>query len=186
MFEDDRPDEQLIALAVDLLSKAGRDGDAEAHLWRAFEKAPSLELYRRLCKAAGPAARDKAIERLQSRLAREKRSAWHFTADLLVSILIEEKQFEKAWINVREYGASEGLKQRLAQASEATHPREALMVYAARVDQMAQLGGDDSYAEAVALIGRMACLRGVSEHSAYLADVKARFGRKRNFMKLLA
>lgn len=186
MFEDDRPDEQLIALAVDLLSKAGRDRDAEAHLWRAFEKAPSLELYRRLCKAAGAAARDKAIERLQSRLTRGKAAAWHFPADLLISVLIEEKQFDKAWLNVHEYGASEGLKQKLAQASEATHPREALKVYAARVDQMAQLGGNGGYAEAAALIGRMARLRGAPEHAAYLTDVKARFGRKRNFMKLLA
>ncbi|WP_258585255.1 DUF6880 family protein [Mesorhizobium sp. AR02] len=186
MFEDDRPDEQLIALAVELLSKAGRDGDAEAHLWHAFEKAPSFELYQLLCKAAGTSAHDKAIERLQSRLMRGKAATWHFPADLLISILIEEKQFETAWLTVHEYGASEGLKQQLAQASEATHPREALKVYAARVDQMAQLGGDGSYAEAAALIGRMAYLRGASEHSAYLADVKTRFGRKRNFTKLLA
>lgn len=32
----------------------------------------------------------------------------------------------------------------------------------------------------------MARLRGAPEHAAYLTDVKARFGRKRNFMKLLA
>jgi hypothetical protein len=32
----------------------------------------------------------------------------------------------------------------------------------------------------------MAGLRMASEHAAYLADVKDRFGRKRNFMKLLA
>ncbi|TPL91891.1 acyltransferase [Mesorhizobium sp. B2-3-12] len=186
MFEDDLPDERLIALAVDLLSKAGRDGDAEAHLWRAFEKAPSLELYQRLCKAAGAAARDKAVKRLQSRLTGAKSSAWHFPADLLITILMEEKQFERAWLNVRDHGASEGLKQKLARASEATHPREALMVYAASVDQMAQLGGDGAYAEAAALIGRMAGLHGASAHAAYLADVKVRFGRKRNFMKLLA
>jgi hypothetical protein len=149
VFEDDRPDERLVFFAVDLLTTACRDADAEAHLWRAFEKVPSLDLYQRLCKT-GTAARDRAIERLQSRLAREKPSAWHYPADLLISILIEEKQFDLAWAN-----------------------------------QLAQFGGNGAYAEAAALIGRMAGLRMASEHAAYLADVKDRFGRKRNFMKLL-
>ncbi|MER8461476.1 DUF6880 family protein [Mesorhizobium sp. M1396] len=186
IFEDDRPDERLVVFAADLLTKAGRNADAEAHLWRAFEKAPSLGLYQRLCSSAGGEARDRAIERLQSRLASEKPSAWHYPADLLISILIEEKQFDLAWANAHAHGASEGLKEKLAQVSEATHPREALKTYAERVNQLAQFGGNGAYAEAAALIGRMAGLRGASEHAAYLADVKARFGRKRNFMKLLA
>ncbi|WP_246093740.1 MULTISPECIES: SWIM zinc finger family protein [Mesorhizobium] len=186
IFEDDRPDDRLVFFAVDLLTTAGRDADAEVHLWRAFEKAPSLELYQRLCKAGGTVARDRAVSRLQSRLAREKPSAWHYPADLLISILIEEMQFDLAWANTREHGASEGLKEKLAQASEATHPREALKIYAERVNQLAQFGGNNAYAEAAVLIGRMAGLRGASEHAAYLADVKARFARRRNFMKLLA
>jgi uncharacterized Zn finger protein len=186
IFEDDRPDERLVFLAVDLLSKTGRKKEALAHLWRAFEKAPSLELYQRLSKAGGKVARDQAIDRLKTRLAREKPSAWNARAELLISILIQEKQFDTAWVKVREYGASEGLKETLARASEATHPREALKIYAERVDQLAQLGGDGAYAEAAALIGHMAGLRGASEHATYRADVKARFGRKRNFIKLLA
>ncbi|RUY49614.1 acyltransferase [Mesorhizobium sp. M7A.F.Ca.CA.001.09.2.1] len=186
LFEDDRPDERLVFFAVELLTTAGRDADAEAHLWRAFEKAPSLELYRRLCKTGGVAARDRAVSRLQSRLAGEKSSKWHYPAELLIGILIEEKRFDLAWANTREHGASDGLKERLARASEATHPREALTIYAERVNRLAEFGGNDAYAEAAALIGHMAGLRGASEHAAYLADVKTRFGRKRNFMKLLA
>lgn len=185
VFEDDPPDERLVFFAVDLLTTAGRDADAEAHLWRTFEKAPSLELYQRLCKTS-TAARDRAVSRLQSRLAREKPSAWHYPADLLIGILIEEKQFELAWAHTREHGASEGLKEKLAQASEATHPSEALKICAERVNQLAQFGGNDAYAEAAVLIGRMAGLGRASEHAAYLADVKARFARRRNFMKLLA
>ncbi|UVK44069.1 acyltransferase [Mesorhizobium sp. AR07] len=185
LFEDDRPEERLVFFAVELLTTAGRDADAEAHLWRAFEKAPSLELYRRLCKTDGTAARDRAVSRLQSRLAGEKPSKWHYPAELLISILIEEKRFDLAWANTREHGASDGLKERLARASEATHPREALTIYAERVNRLAEFGGNDAYAEAAVLIGHMAGLRTASEHAAYLADVKARFGRRRNFMKLL-
>lgn len=186
VFEDDRPDEGLIFFAVDLLTTGGRDADAEAHLWRAFEKAPSLELYQRLCKRGGTAVRDRAVSRLQSRLAREKPSAWHYPSGLLINILIQEKQLDTAWATMREHGASAELKDRLARASEATYPREALKIYAERVNQLAQLGGNDAYAEAAGLIGRMAGLHEASEHAAYLTGVKARFGRKRNFMKLLA
>ena len=55
MFEDGRPDERLVLFAAGLLAKAGRSADAETHLWRAFEKAPSLELYGRLRKLGGEA-----------------------------------------------------------------------------------------------------------------------------------
>ena len=48
IFEDGRPDERLVLFAAGLLSKAGRKADAEAHVRRVFEKAPSLHLYIRL------------------------------------------------------------------------------------------------------------------------------------------
>jgi hypothetical protein len=41
------------------------------------------------------------------------------------------------------------------------------------------------YADAVKLIARMAKLRSTTEQAAVVADLKARHGRKRNFMKLL-
>lgn len=41
------------------------------------------------------------------------------------------------------------------------------------------------YAEAAALVSRMAALRSAADQATYVAALKARFGRKRNFMKLL-
>ena len=38
-----RFDKRLVLFTAALLSKAGREREAEGHLWRAFEKAPSLE-----------------------------------------------------------------------------------------------------------------------------------------------
>ena len=78
------------------------------------------------------------------------------------------------------------LKEELARASEATQPKEALEVYAQRVDQLAGVGGASAYAEAAKLVARMAKLRSSGEHAAYVLALKERFGRKRNFMKLLA
>jgi hypothetical protein len=186
LFEDSRLHEPLLLLAVDLLLEADRKADAEEHLWRAFEKAPSLEIYGRLCRLGGEAARDRALQLLETRSATEGRTSWHHPADLLVHILMQEKMFDRAWAAVRRQGASSGLKEALARASEGTHPREALAVYAERVKQLAQAGGGSAYEGAAKLVGRMARLRSAAEQRAYVAALKARFGRKRNFMRLLA
>jgi hypothetical protein len=53
-------DERLVHFAADFLAKADRRKDALLHLQRAFEKAPSLDLYARLCKLVGKAAREHA------------------------------------------------------------------------------------------------------------------------------
>lgn len=185
VFEDEPPDKRLVFFAVDLLLKHGKKSDAAAHLWRAFEKAPGFDFYIRLRKLFGKAARDRAIEFLEARLATQAPVRWYSPADLLVRILMHEKAFDAAWATVRKHGVAGVVREALARASEATHPREALEVYAERVDQLARVGGNPAYAEATALVARMAALRPPSEQAAYVAVLKAHFARKRNFMKLL-
>ncbi len=183
VFEDGPPDERLVLLAAELLSKAGRKGDAEACLQRAFERAPSLELYVRLRKFGGGPAREHVVRSLEARQARGEKIRWHNSADLLIRIWMHEKMFDAAWATVRKYGASVALKEKLAGESEATHPGEALEVYAERVEQLVSSGS--SYEEAAKLVARMATLRGEGEQVAYVLSLKVRFGRRRNFMKLL-
>jgi hypothetical protein len=185
LFEDGRVDERLLFLVVDLLSKAGREAEAETHLWRTFEKQPSLEIYRRLRSLAGKTAVTRAIEVLETWISKEKRTNWYYPADLLVRILIEEKQYNAAWKAAGQYGSSMGVKESLAQASEATCPREALEVYAEHVDQLVDGSGNPAYEQAAQLIAHMAKLRDKTEQAAYVLELKTRFKRKRNFMKLL-
>ena len=153
---------------------------------RVFEKAPSLELYERLRKLAGAAARDRAIEFLKAQLPREAPTRWHSPSDLLISILMHEKMQDAAWAIVRDHGASMGLKMTLARACEATHPSKTLETYVERVEELANTGGDHAYAEAAQLVARLAGLQSATEHSTYVAALKARFARRRNFMKLLS
>lgn len=185
LFEDQRVDERLVLFAAGLLSKAGRKGDAEAHLWRAFEKAPSLELYARLRKLGGTVAREHAVKLLEARVAKEQRSRWHYPADLLIRILTHEKMFDAAWATVRDHGASRDAKESLARASEATHPREALVAYAERIEELVESGDNPAYAEAAKLITHIGGLRDADAQGAYVADLRARFSRRRNFIKLL-
>ncbi len=185
VFESEQPDERLVFFAVDLLLGAGRKADAGAHLWQVFEKKPSLELYKRLGKSGGKPARERAIAQLKERLAKDKRTSWGLPADLLIRVLMEEKSFEAAWAVVREYGASKELKGSLAKASETAHPDDALKVYAERVEDLVKAGGNPGYEQARGLITRMAALRSAGEQTAYVADLKERFRRKRNFIKLM-
>ncbi len=187
VFEDDRPDERLVAFAAERLANAGRKTEAAARLWRAFDKTPSLDLYHRMRDLADETMRERAIERLRSRAAKEAATRWHHPADLLVRVLIHERRFDKAWAAVKAHGASVGVREALAKETETTHPREAVAVYAESVEALAGgAGGRPAYAEAAALVDRMARLRDAAEHARYLLEVKSRFGRRRNFIALLA
>lgn len=182
-FEDGRPDERLTLFAAGLLTKAGRKGDAEKHLWHAFEKAPSQELYDRLLELGGTAARERALAFLEASLdGTGKRSAPFGSSYLFIQLLIKEKMFDAAWSALERHGGGGQLQQALADASKASHPDKALAVYAKLVEEHAKFG---RYEEAVQLVERMAGLRNATEQATYLAALKERHRRKRNFMKLL-
>ncbi len=184
-FDDQRLDRQLVELAVDLLVKAGRTKDAEAHLWRAFEKSPTGSTYAQLRELAGPTARERAEASLRARLAKAPSGRGSYAsaeADLIVHVLMREKAYDSAWDAALRYGTSAGVREGLARETETTHPAEAPAFYCARVDALAEFGG---YVDAAALVARMASLRDAAAQAAYVADLKTRFKRRRNFMKLI-
>ena len=187
-FADQRLDLQLVQLAVDLFVKSGRTKDAEAHLWRAFEKLPGEQTYGQLRDIAGPAARERAEAILRARLAKAPPQRGSFSnaeANLLIQVLMREKAHDSAWDAALEHGASQEIRQELARETEATHPAEALAFYRERVEALVDHGGDRGYVEAAALVARMAGLRDAAAQAAYVADLKVRFKRRRNFMKLI-
>jgi uncharacterized Zn finger protein len=186
MFEDAQANEQLVLCAARLLDKVGRKNEAQVHLVRAFEKKPSLSLFTWLAEFGGAAVRDRAIAWLHNQLTNGTRQRSDASVSLLVRILTQEKMFEPAWAAVRNHQVPIALKEALARASEATHAREALETYDECIERLANVGGDRAYKEAAELICRAAALRSAAEQAAYVAALKARFGRKRNFMKALA
>lgn len=181
-FEDDRPDERLTLFAAGLLTKAGRKGDAETHLWRAFERGPSRELYERLRRLGGATARDRALATLETSLGTGKRVGFYGASHMLIELLVKEKMLDSAWSTLESHGGNAELQEALADASKASHPDKALAVYAKLVEDHAKFA---NYEEAVRLVKRMAGLREAAEQAAYVAELKDRHKRKRNFMKLL-
>jgi hypothetical protein len=93
-----------------------------------------------------------------------------------------EKRFDAAWSSVNKFGVSGHVKQRLVTVTDIQFPREALAFYSAQVERFASAA---AYSEAVKVIARMAKLRSAGEQAAFVAELKLRHGRKRNFMKLL-
>jgi uncharacterized Zn finger protein len=196
-FEDD-PDERLIFFASDLYRRTGRKEDADQLLWRSFERHPSSALYERLKSAAGKdrmlaeAVRDRALARLRAEIGKPTRRAemrWFSAAELFVQLAMAEELLTDAWMVVNKHGCSEGLLQQLAEASEQSHPAEALKAYGDRVERLVRLGGQSNYDQACQIIGRMRRIRkGLGEtaqHTVYLGDLANRHKAKRNFMKLL-
>jgi hypothetical protein len=182
LFEDDRQDDRLLLFVVKLLTTARRKSDAEAHLWRAFQKNPSLGLYKELHKIGGKSATARALAFLENWLVDRTGADWRNRPGLLVEILMHEKKFDAAWSVMRNYGISVYAKEALIEATDVHYPREALEFYAAQVEQLASGG---MYEKAVARIGRMAKLQSPAEQAVYCAKLKIRHARKRNFMKLL-
>lgn len=185
MFEDGRPDEHLVLFVVALLSKAGRKEDAIIHLWRAFEKFPSLDLYRQIRELGGKSARERALAHLEAKAA-ASRPMTDRSVSTFIEVLMEEEMYEAAWTALRSHPEmGPYLTGPLAEASEETHPQEALAVHARNVEFHISTGGRAGAEEACRLIARMARLRDPAAQAQYVASLKQRHRLKRTFIKLL-
>ena len=193
VFED-APDERLATFAAEIYSKHGRKADAEHLLWRMFERRPSLALYQQAASGLKGGARTAAADRaivIVNKLATapSKSVRWHSDGDLVVSILMNEERWADAWRAATAMKCSERLLERLAQASEASHPREASAIYRQRVETVLGQGGSHNYHQAKELLGRMRAIAvriGEDDsHAIFQRDIVMRHRAKRNFIKLM-
>jgi len=133
----------------------------------------------------GEAAREQAVAALHRRLAAGQPVLGTVGADFLLRILMREGRIEEAWTVLRRHGASPDVGEALAIASETTQPEIALAAHAERIETLVLNGYGDSYERAVALLRRMASLRSAAAQEDHVADLRRRYARRRNFMKLL-
>lgn len=191
---EDNPDTRLIVFTGELYGRLGRSADAEVLLWREFERAPSVDFYKQM-KAVlgrGKSVRDRAVAFLKTQLAAPaSRSSprWAPLPDVLVRLLVDEKQFDDAWEVAAKHDVRAHERMRLAQAGETTHPAYAWKVYADHVESLLNLAGQRNYEEACKFIERIGRLRAslgeADAHAAWREDLALRHKAKRNFMKLL-
>ena len=185
-FKDERADARLVDAAIALMTEAGRTADAVTLARRTFEHEPGLSSYRRWRNLAGETACEPAVALLETRARKAPPSKWGHPADLLIDILMEEKDWTAAWRAVAGGGASPDAQMRLARASDQAHPQEAAEVFRREIDRLVEGAAAGGYEEAARLVKRMAALQSATMQATWVADLKKRFARRRNFIKLLA
>jgi uncharacterized Zn finger protein len=114
---------------------------------------------------------------------------WVSLPNVLLRLLVEEKQFDDAWAVAAQHDVRESERMGLAKASEASHPARAWPVYADHIENIVRSGGQRNYQEACKFIARIGDLRTklgeTNAHAAWLDGLALRHKAKRNFMKLL-
>lgn len=197
-----KTDSRLRDFLIEEYLHRGMGEKAIALSWAQYEENPYLENYIKLSKIAHqldnwPVWRDRALTHLRNGIARayaERSKLRYGRAEApdqspLVEVLLWEKDAEAAWREAKAGICHERLWLKLADARAKEHPEDAISVYRRQVAHLVQQTNNHAYAEAIALIKKIKPLlincRCASSVEDYLAELRAAFKAKRNFMKML-
>lgn len=184
---EDRPEERLHTFAAELLAEAGRPAEAEALLWTAFDRWPSLGLYRRLQGIVAHRVQriERALSILSGQLGKAGRAAsWRSPAIVILEVQMAEGMINEAWATAEAHEVGEARLEALANASGAGHARRAAAAYERLIESRVKAGGAASYDLAMALIKRRAGV-GPNTQARYLADLAVRHRARRTFIARL-
>jgi len=200
----DRPDSRLRKFLAEEYVRAKRQDEAVILIWENFADRPILSTYQDLLKYSGKAKqqqhwREKALKWIQDDLerirkeAKRSQSRWSWELvdhSLLVEIFLWEKKLADAWKEAQTGGCSDSLWLKLAKERETEYPSDAVPIYQRLVEQEIQKKNNQSYQEAVDMIGHIRKLMlGMGEEEEfrqYLAEIVKQHKRKRNFIGYLA
>jgi uncharacterized Zn finger protein len=189
------PDQQLVDYLAGRYRAAGREDDVLSLRRDRFQAARTLANYQALRQAATdvdawPAERGQALA-LLGEDARQWRTtvSWAWTdGPVLVDALLDDGDLDAAWAAAKD-AATDAQWLRLADASAATRPADALAVYLRTVGSLKKLTGNEVYQRmATLLLAARACheaLGTAAEFRRYVAVLRMDQKRKRNLMKIL-
>lgn len=193
----DKAGSGLQDILAGLYHRRKRHDEAMALIWSQFEKSPCLASYQHLKKHADrnkswSVWRDRALQQVYTEIAGQPQG-WTRSGkpdhSLLVEIYLWEQDIEAAWQAANAGSCGEALWLQLAGLREKTHPRDAIMVYRMLIGPIVERTNNQAYTQAAGLLRRVKQLLGKlgedGEFRQYLAQVRAEYKRKRNFMKLL-
>lgn len=201
-----RADERLRDFLIAEYVRRGRHDDALAQAWAAFTESPSHVNYQRLRGLVLQRGtrddlsiwRDRAVEHIRQRVivSRATQEAgrpsirnWGPSGSAAVRILLGEDEVDAAWKVAQELDCGRHEWLDLALRREDDHPDESIAIYQREAEAAIETKRNEGYAAAVELMQRVqAVLEPLGRREdwhAYLWDVRARHGRKRNLVKLL-
>lgn len=108
---------------------------------------------------------------------------------LLVQVFLWENDADAAWREACAGGCSEALWLQLAATREQSHPRDALAIHRRQIEPALARTNDEAYRQAIGHLRKMReLMRRLGEEAGfagYLADIRASYKRKRNFIAML-
>jgi uncharacterized Zn finger protein len=189
-----RPDRQLVEYLAGRYAAAGRADDVLSLRLGRFQAERTLANYQALRGAATdsgtwPAERGQALALLNEDARHQRaRVPWAWGGPVLMDALLDDGDLDAAWAAAKD-AASEDQRLRLADASAAARPADALALYLRAVGSLKKDTGDPVYRRmASVLLSARAChqaLGTTEQFSRYLAALRTEQKRKRNLMKIL-
>lgn len=196
-----RPDNRLRNFLVPLYLKRKRNVEALGLTWVQFAECPGVEAFEKLHDVSAklgiwPAQRERALSTLAQTIEAEAAttSRWKPKASvpnysLRVSIALWENDLDAAWTAAHQGICDQRLLITLANKLETSRTDDAVNLYRRVVPRIIDQTNNRSYAEAIALIRRVGALlkaqKEVARFGGYLAELRAQFKQKRNFIRLL-
>lgn len=195
------PDNRLRDFLVPLYLKRKRNDDALRLTWVQFAERHGVETFEKLRGvstklAVWPAQRERALAKLAETIEAEAAttSRWKPKASvpnhsLRVSIALWENDLDTAWTAAHQGMCDQGLLITLAGTLESSRPDDAVSLYQRVVPLIIGQTSNRAYEDAIRLIRRAGALlkaqNQTSRFGGYLAQLRAQFKPKRNFIKLL-
>jgi len=191
---------QLGDFLVAAYEQQGRYEEAIDIVWQDFSRSPSLHLYQKLQQQAEKADawddwREEALALIRDKLQdpdNQRTYSYRYGQtgySLLVEILLWEGDVDQAWREAQQGGCNPTLWQRLAELRAAEHPEDALAVYSDQIEPLINQTNNDAYRHAIELLLKvktlMVRLDRKAEFEESMARLKAKYRRKRNFIKFL-
>lgn len=197
----DRTDNRLRDFLVAMYLQRQRMDEALQLTWIQFEEQPGLAAYQKLQGVAAklgvwPAQRARALACLDEVVAREANQTSRYKpkpsvpdSSRRVAIALWESDLDVAWNAVQSGQCEQRLRLCLAQALESTRGCDALSLYRQIIPEMVGQTNNDAYASAMVLVRKvgelMDALGQSPQFAVYLAELRATFKPKRNFIKML-
>jgi uncharacterized Zn finger protein len=188
-----RPDQPLVDYLASRYAAAGRDDDVLSLRRARFDAERTLANYQELRQAAihsgrWPAERAQALALLRKDARQQRALPWAWGGPVLMDVLLDDGDLDAAWAAAKD-AATEDQWLRLADASVATRPADALGLYLRAIESLKKETGKPAYRRmANLLLAARAChqaLDTTDQFRRYVAALRADQKRKRNLIKIL-
>jgi hypothetical protein len=194
--EATRPETELVEYVAARYAAADRPADVLALRRTRFRASPALESYQALRQAATacgawPSEREAALTALRDDARSSSSSiSGAQNGSALFDVLLDERDLDAAWAAAEQaVVTAPGQLIRLADASVAARPADALRVYLDAVAPLTTQTGDEAYRQiARLLLSARDCherLGTSSEFEGYLAELRTSQRRKRALLRIL-